>query len=113
MKYAGDRGRRLAKLCSRPEAWMTSRGGSLNPEYLLHDLSNRAQRVELPPLHLAEEALELLVPPDGALEMRFRPRAGDREHLAGEMLGAAALQEPFVLQVGAVLLDLFPQLGDA
>src|SRR5918999_2927155 len=82
-------------------------------EYLLHDLPTRGRRVDLPPLHLAEEALELLVPPDGALEMRLCPRARDRKDLAGEMLGTAALQEPFILQVGAVLLDLFPQLGDA
>src|SRR5919109_622264 len=61
-------------------------GVTRNAEYLLHDLPNRGQWVELPPLHLGEEPAKLCVVGDGSLEMGLRPRARDREDLACEML---------------------------
>ena len=65
-----------------------------------------------PRLHLVEQPLKLGVAGDGLLEVRLRPRARDREDLAGELVGAPFRQEPLVLEVRAMLLDRLPQLVD-
>jgi hypothetical protein len=59
-------------------------------------------------LHLVQEAAQLGIALDRALEVRFRPGRGDREHLAGEVLAAALLEASVLLKMGSVLLDLLP-----
>src|SRR5437764_13269264 len=80
-------------------------------EHLLHDLPDRRQRVELAALHLVEQATQLVVARDRALEVRLRTRRRDGEHLAREVLAPPLLEQPFGLEERPVLLDLLPQLG--
>src|SRR3954469_13014601 len=75
-------------------------------EHLLHDLSDRAQRVQLAALHLVEQAPQLFVVGDRALQVGLRARRGDGEHLAGEILPTPLLEQALGLEVAAVLLDL-------
>src|SRR5580765_4529898 len=75
-------------------------------EHLLHDLPDRAQRVQLAALDLVEQAAQLFVAGNGLLQMRLRARRGDREHLAGEVLPPPLLEQALGLEIGAVLLDL-------
>src|SRR6266511_5972416 len=85
---------------------------AVNLEHLLHDLANRRERVESARLDLVEQAPELGVVLDLALEMRLRPAGGDREHLPGQVLPPPLLEQPLPFEVGAMLLDLLPQLGN-
>src|SRR5438445_3144218 len=82
-------------------------------EHLLHDLLHRGQRVELPPLHLVQDAPQLRVVLNRTLEMRLGTTGCNREHLTGEILAPALLEAPLRLQVSTMLLDLAPELGDA
>jgi hypothetical protein len=47
------------------------------------------------------------------LEVRLRPGRGDGEDLARQVLAPALGELAALVEVRAVLLDLFPQLGDA
>src|SRR3954447_4595889 len=90
-------------------SWISLRPGAVfvfKLEHLLHDLPNRAQGVELAALHLVEQAPQLRIIRDRPLQMRLRPGRGDREHLAGEILPAALVEQAPRLEEGAVLLDL-------
>src|SRR5437763_7367103 len=81
-------------------------------ENLLHYLPHGRQRIELTPLHLVQQPPQLRVAGDGALQMRLRPAGGDRENLSREVLTPPLLQLPLLFEMGPVLLDLAPQLGD-
>src|SRR4051795_6154469 len=84
---------------------------SMNVEDLLHDLAHGRQRVELSALDLVEQAPQLGVARDRALEMRLRAGGGNREDLAGEVFAAPLLEQPLLLEKGAVRFDFLPQLG--
>src|SRR6478672_283747 len=60
-------------------------------ENLLHDLSNRGQRVELSALNLVEQPTQLGVPGDRLLEMHLGACGRDRKHLACEILSPPLL----------------------
>src|SRR6476619_1327617 len=77
-------------------------------EHLVNDLSNRGERVELSALYLVEQPAELRIPRDGVFEMHLRARRRNCEHLGGEMLAAALLQESLVHEEGAVRFDVLP-----
>src|SRR5712691_10170210 len=80
--------RRAVPSIRRRAAWMSASLGPVlvaNPEHPLHDLSHGGERVELAPLHLVQQPAQLGVVRDPVLEVRLRPRRGDREHLAGEV----------------------------
>src|SRR5919199_458134 len=81
-----------------------------NSEDFFQDLADRGQRIELAPGHLVEEAAELRVVRDGLLEVLFRARARDGEDLAGEVARTPIGQQPRLLEVTAVPLDLLPKL---
>src|SRR5579864_2049081 len=83
-----------------------------NVEHLLHDLSDGAQRVELPTLYLVQEPPELGIVGDRAFEVPFRARGGDGEDLAGEVARSPLGELSRRLEVRAVRLDLLPELGD-
>ena len=71
----------------------------LNSEYLLEDLANRRERIELPALHLTEQAGELGIVGDGLLEVRLGPRARDCEDLAREVVRTPFREQPVLLQM--------------
>src|SRR5207244_4187748 len=81
-------------------------------EHLLHDLFHGSQWVELPPLHLVEKTTQLRVVRNRLLKMRLRATGCNGEHFTGKILAPALLQPPLQLQIGAMLLDLAPQLRD-
>src|SRR5947208_2770102 len=85
---------------------------TVNAEHLLQDLSDCAQRIELPTLYLVEQAPELGIFAHGCLQMPVCPRRGDREHLAGEVARPPLLELPRLLEELAVLLELLPKLRD-
>src|SRR5919201_3926081 len=99
-----------ARACSMSASWGAVLVAKL--EHLLEDLSNGGEGVELTGLDLVEEPPQLRVVGNRPLEPRLGAGRGDGEHLAREMLAAARVQEPVALEVGAVLLDLLPELGD-
>src|SRR5919201_6920512 len=78
----------------------------LNSEHLLEDLADRRQRIELPTLNLAQKPTQLGILGHCLLEVMLRPRARDREDLAGEIAGAAVCEEAACLEIRTVLLDL-------
>src|SRR4029079_12743394 len=80
------------------------------PEDLLEYLSHRCQRVELTCLHLGEQAPQLGVVGDRPLEVAARARTRDRDELAREFRPPPLLELPALLEEGAVLGDLLPQL---
>src|SRR5438105_15372026 len=82
-----------------------------NVEDLLNDRLNSRERVELPSFDRLQDAPQLGVARDRLLEVRLRPRRGDGEHLAGEVPSPPLLEPALALQVRAMLLDPFPQLG--
>src|SRR5215218_4617189 len=73
---------RAASMSARVGAIFVGIAVRVDVEHLLHDLSHRGQRVELPPLDLVEQASKLGVVRDRALQVQLCPRARDREHLA-------------------------------
>src|SRR5947208_7280888 len=75
-------------------------------EDLLHYLAHRRQRIELTALHLVQEAAQLGISLDRALEVGFRPARSDREHLAPQVLAASLLQPSVRLEMRAMLGDL-------
>src|SRR5262245_17465091 len=79
-------------------------------EHLVHDLLHRCQGVQFSLLYLVQQATQLRIALDGALEMSLRARRGDREHLACEVPPAALLEAAVLLEMGPVLLDLLPEL---
>src|SRR5581483_10881598 len=81
-----------------------------NVEHLVQDLADCAQRIELTPLYLVQQAPKLGIVGDGVLEVLLRPRRCDREHLAGEVARASLGELPRRLQVRAMLFDLRPEL---
>src|ERR671938_113780 len=81
----------------------------VNAEDLVEDLADGAQRVELAPLHLVQQAAQLRVVRHRLLEVLLRARGGDREDLAAQIAAASLLQLAGVLEVAAVQLDLLPQ----
>src|SRR6476620_2533447 len=85
---------------------------AIDPEHLFDDLPYRGQRIELPVGDLVQQAPQLRILGDGVLEVRLRPRGGDREHLAREVPPPPLLQQPIALEVGAMLADPRPELGD-
>src|SRR5437762_1561343 len=52
-----------------------------NAKHLLQDLSDCAQRIELPTLYLVEQAPELRIFAHGCFQVPVCPRRGDGEHL--------------------------------
>src|SRR5207244_2642202 len=84
-----------------------------NLEHLLHDLANGGERVERAVLNGAEEAPQLRIVSDRALEVRLSPVRRDREDLAGEIPPPPLLELAGTLEVGPVLGDLRPQGVDA
>src|SRR3989442_1156149 len=82
-----------------------------NVEHLLKDLTNSAQRVELAALHFVEQTPKLRIVRHRMLEMLLRTRGGDGEDLAREIPPPPLLELPRLLEVGAMRLDLLPQLG--
>src|SRR5438874_1358230 len=82
----------------------------VDSEHLLEYLPYRRQRVELPRLHLGEQPPQLGVVRHRLLEVAARPARSDREDLAREIGSAPLLELPALLEKGAVLLDLLPQL---
>src|ERR671923_2221304 len=95
-------------------SWMSAalgaRSVSFNFEHPNHDLSNGSQGIQLATLHLVEQAPQLRVVGHGLLEMDLRAARGDGEHLAGEVLPAALVEEAARLEVLPVRGDLVPQL---
>src|SRR5919106_801302 len=83
-----------------------------HPEYLLHDLTNRGERIELTPLHLAEQPPQLGVLGDGVFEMGLRPRARHGEDLAGEVARPPLGERAALLQMTPMAGDPLPQLVD-
>src|SRR5713226_7384488 len=79
-------------------------------EHPLHDLLYRSERIELPALHLVQEAPKLRIIRDGAIEMGLRAAGCNRKDLTGQILAPALLEPPVGLQISAMLLDLLPQL---
>src|SRR5205823_1122184 len=65
-----------------------------NAEHLLQDLSDCAQRVELPPLYLVEQPPQLGIVRDRVLEMLLCPRRGDGEHFTRKVAGPPLLELP-------------------
>src|SRR5262245_46392019 len=82
-------------------------------EHLVHDLLHRCQGVQFSLLHLVEEPPQLGIAFHRALEMRLRARRRDREHLTREVPPTAFLERSALLEMGAVLLDLLPELRHA
>src|SRR5712691_4897284 len=78
-------------------------------EHPLKYLPNRRQGIQLPPLHLVEQPLQLRVALDRALQMRLRPSRCNREDLPGEVLAPALLQSSIRFEVGAMSRDLLPE----
>src|SRR6188474_901092 len=88
-------------------AWTSANVGAVSVAKLensLHDLSNCGQRVQFSLLDLLEEAPQLRIVLDRALQVSLRPRGGDREHLPCEVVPAAILEQALRLEEGAVLL---------
>src|SRR5436309_15472158 len=81
-------------------------------EDLFHYLSHGRQRIELTPLNLVEQALQLGVAFDRALQVCLCPARGDREHLAGEVLPAPFVEQAVRLQMRPMLSDLLPEHVD-
>src|ERR687896_722373 len=81
-------------------------GTGIDLEYPPKYLSHRSQRVELAPLDLVEKPAQLGVVRHRALQVRLRPRGGDREHLAGEVLPAPLVEQRVRLEMLAVVGDL-------
>src|SRR5918992_5138164 len=78
-------------------------------EHPNHDLSDRGEGVELPPLHLVEQTSQLRIVGHGLLEMELRTGRGDREDLPGEILAPTLVEETMRLEVLAVRRDLLPE----
>src|SRR5690242_10165973 len=75
-------------------------------EHLLHYLPHRRERIQLAALHFVQQAPKLRVVCDRLLQMRLCAPRRNRKHLAGEVLAPALVELPFLLEVGAVRLDL-------
>src|SRR5437867_7351869 len=97
---------------SRAASSSASRG-AIELEDLLEDLGDRAQRVELAALDLLQHPAQLGIVRDDPLEVLLRSGGRDREDLACQMLAAALLEPAVLREVGAVLLDLRPELVGA
>src|SRR5687767_7429730 len=80
-------------------------------EHLLHDLPYGCQWVQFSPLDLVQEPTQLWIALHSPLEVRFCPSGSDRVHLSGEVPAAPLLEEPLVVEMPAVCLDLRPQIG--
>src|SRR6476646_9910281 len=85
---------------------------AIDPEHLFDDLPYRGQRIELAVGDLVQQAAQLRILGDGVLEVRLRPRGGNREDLAREVPPPPLLQQVLALEVGAVLADPRPELVD-
>src|SRR5438552_18109476 len=79
----------------------------------LKNLMHRGRRVELSALHLVQQASQLGIAGDSALEMTPCPRGGDREHLRRQVPPPPLLEQPLRLEVRPVLADLLPQRLDS
>src|ERR1700675_4052771 len=79
-------------------------------EHLLHDLFHGSQWIELPPLHLVEKTAQLRVVRDRLLKMRLRATGCNSEHFSAESVAPALPEAPPRPHIGAMLLDLGPQL---
>src|SRR6266581_372229 len=103
---------------TRACSWIRSRAASMSAsvgavfvakvEDLVKDRTHRAQRVELSPLDLLEQAGELGILGDGRLEVPTRTRRRDGEDLGGEVAAPAL----FETARDAVRLDCVPELAD-
>src|SRR6266542_2805972 len=93
-------------------ATISLRFGVAKLEHPLHDLANRAQRVEPAALNLVQQPPQLRIVGHRTLEVRLRARRRYRENLPGEVAAALLLQPAVALEERSVLLDLLPQLGD-
>src|ERR671918_1108917 len=81
-------------------------------KHLLHDLPDRGQGVELPPLHLVEQPLQLRVVAYRGLEVRLRATGRHGEHFTRQIAPPALLEPAALLQVGPVLPELLPEQLD-
>src|SRR4051812_28532086 len=82
----------------------------VDSEHLLEYLPYRSQRVELARLHLREQPPQLGIVRHRLLEVAARSARSDREDLARKVRPPPLLELPALLEKGAVLLDLLPQL---
>src|SRR5687768_7097208 len=73
---------RAASMSARPG--IVSIAMFVHFEYLLHDLPNRGQRVELTALNLVQKASQLGIVGDGLLQVSLRAGARDGEDLRSE-----------------------------
>src|SRR4051794_6071869 len=85
---------------------------AIDPEHLLDDLTYSRERVELPSGDLVQQAAQLGVLRYGLLQVDLRPRGGDGEDLARQVLAPPRLELARLLEVRAVLAHLRPELRD-
>src|SRR6266513_4460395 len=95
--------------------WLSARVGPVRVAKFEHPLQyfpNGRKWIQLSALDLVEQPPQLRVVGDRALEVRLRAPGSDREHLAGQVLPPALVEQPIGLEVLSVLLDLRPQSLD-
>src|SRR4051795_10676609 len=105
--------RTAAPTRSRAASTSASSGRSiaaLDPEHPLEHLLHRRQRIEAPLLDVGQQPHELRIPGDRPLEMRLRPRGGEREDLRAEPSPPRPLELAGALEERAMRLDRRPEL---
>src|SRR5438552_2465044 len=83
-----------------------------NMEHLLQDLTHRTEGVELTALDRAEQPFQLWIVSHSMLEMLLCAGRRHRKHLAREIPRTPRLELAGPLEIGPVLLELLPQLGN-
>src|SRR4029450_13846287 len=78
-------------------------GTGIDSENPLKYLSHSRQRIELAALHLIQQAPKLGVVRHCLFQMCLCPRRRDREHLAGQVLAPALVEQPVGLEARAVV----------
>src|SRR5476649_2564219 len=104
---------RAASTSARVGAVLARAASGLNVEHLLQDLTNGRQRIQLPGLHLIEQAPELGVLAHRLLEVAAGAGRGYREDLVCEVAAPAALELACRLEPRAMLQDLLPERAHA
>src|SRR5262245_24118979 len=96
-------------------SWMSRTVGAVcvaNAKNLLHDLSNRGQRVELTPLDLVEETQQLGVVRDRVFEVLLRTRRRNGKYFSRKIAPAPLVEAAVALEERAVRRDLVPEHVD-
>src|SRR5215203_5622801 len=96
---------------SRMSAAVGAISVSFNLEHPHHYFPDRRQGIELPPLHLVEQAAQLRVVGHCPLQVGLGAGGCDRENLARQILAPPCVKEAVRLEVCPMTGDLFPQLG--